>query len=90
MNRYKDAIIVEQERPNIIGGSFNKLVGAGGKFPGITNEMFDKKLLGWLKNKGIPESDYYRNPEVKAKFEEDLMGELRASAYNRANPPQKR
>ena len=67
-----------------VGDSFNKLVGSGGKFPGVTDEMYEGYLKNWLKRKGLSESSYYIKPEIKNQFQEDFISDLNTAAFNKS------
>jgi hypothetical protein len=57
------------------GESFG-LVGAGGKFPGITDRVYDMNLADWLKRNKYSESEFYLNPDIKEAFHEQLLKDL--------------
>jgi hypothetical protein len=56
--------------------AYGKLVGAGGKFPGITDEVYDMNLSDWLKRNKYSESEFYLNPDIKEAFHEQLLKDL--------------
>lgn len=77
-------------RPSYISQSYSKtiqdrpsLASDPAPIPGVDKRIFQANLANWLKREGIPEAEYYRNPMVKKRFEENLMAELSRSALDK-------
>lgn len=79
-------------RPSYISQSYSKtmqdrpmLSSDPAPMPGVDKRVFQLNLASWLKKKGIPEAEYYRNPAIKKQFEDDFLADLSRSALDKRN-----